>query len=53
MWNVPTVISGRNQRPAWDGPTGFGHRVGRAGRLTPAQQARAGAHSRTAAGNTR
>ncbi|MEO3819491.1 hypothetical protein [Plantactinospora sp. B24E8] len=45
LWHVSVGRPWRNQRPSWDGPTGFGHRVGRAGRLTPAQQARATAGS--------
>ncbi|MEO3816090.1 hypothetical protein [Plantactinospora sp. B24E8] len=32
-----------NQGPGWNGPTGFGHRAGRPGRLTPAQESRTSA----------
>ncbi|MEO3747177.1 hypothetical protein [Plantactinospora sp. B5E13] len=40
--NGPAGSRGWNQRSAWNGPTWFGHRVGRAGALTPAQHSRTG-----------
>ncbi|MEO3815639.1 hypothetical protein [Plantactinospora sp. B24E8] len=39
-WHGPAGSDRRNQRPSWPGPTGYGHRVGRVGRLTPAQRSR-------------